>query len=61
MPDTPSNTNNSSTPIPQITSLSIAFPLNFESPENETANDPRRASNSTQSKNRPPHRHDAGE
>ncbi len=44
---------------PHMTSLSIAFPMNFES-ANPESNDPRRASAKQNNTHRPPHQHDAG-
>ncbi len=52
--------NNPSANIPDMTPLSIAFPMNFES-FTPTPTDPRRASTNTPTPKRPPHRHDAGE
>ena len=43
---------------PQITSLSIAFPMHFESDAPQTRDEPRR---NTTEPARKPHRHDAGE
>lgn len=58
-----SNADHQSTPsskIPDMTALSIAFPMNFESPTPDSS-----ASKSPQSsptpQPRPTHRHDAGE
>ncbi|MBL4698861.1 MAG: hypothetical protein JKX70_08500 [Phycisphaerales bacterium] len=51
--------NNPSSSIPHMTSLSIAFPMNFES-ANPESNDPRRATTKATKANRAPHRHDAG-
>lgn len=50
---------NPTNPIPQITALSIAFPMNFESPTPDSPADPRRAP-AKPTDQRPTHRHDAG-
>ncbi len=47
--------------IPQITALSIAFPLNFESPEPTKQHGAQRANGAGDIPTRNPHRHDAGE
>ncbi len=52
------NPNNQAQRAPQITSLSTAFPMHFETPHPTPNEDPRRAQNQT---TRSPHRHDAGE
>jgi len=60
MSDTPKNI----TPhaqIPQITALSIAFPLNFESTIPESSNPPTNPNATPAQPTRPPRRHDAGE
>jgi len=46
-------------PIPQITSLSTAFPMQFENEDSKNSEDPRRSKNPDPT--RKPHRHDAGE
>ena len=58
----PQSANNSNPPanIPQMTPLSVAFPMTFESANPESTNDPRRASTNKNDPNRPAHRHDAG-
>lgn len=58
MPQAPRD-NNHANKFPHMTSLSIAFPMNFESPTPDPI-DPRRASTNTPTPKRPPHRHDAG-
>lgn len=52
------NPNNQSPRAPQITALSTAFPMHFETNTVRTNEDPRRAQ---AQKTRTPHRHDAGE
>ncbi|MCR9076783.1 MAG: hypothetical protein NXI07_12170 [bacterium] len=52
------NPNNPSPRAPQITALSTAFPMHFETNTVRTDEDPRRAQAQT---TRTPHRHDAGE
>jgi|GEM_PF-3126061 len=52
---------NPSSKAPQITSLSIAFPMNFESQAPVSSNNPRRVTPAANDTTRPPHRHDAGE
>jgi hypothetical protein len=56
-----SGNTNPSKNIPQITSLSIAFPMRFE--ENKAQSPSREQSPNPAPKDspRPPHRHDAGE
>jgi len=58
MPESPRDAN-SAPRQPQMTSLSIAFPMNFES-ANPESNDPRGANAKPTGPNRAPHRHDAG-
>ncbi|MDF1808910.1 MAG: hypothetical protein P1U42_04365 [Phycisphaerales bacterium] len=57
----PTRNINPSSKAPQITSLSIAFPMNFESQSHTPSNDPRRVTPAANDTTRPPHRHDAGE
>jgi hypothetical protein len=49
---------NNAKPIPQITALSTAFPMHFESTMPTPVNDARSMPSQA---NREPHRHDAGE
>ncbi len=58
MPEAPRDINPSAS-IPHMTALSIAFPMNFESPAPDPT-DPRRASTKPTNTTRPAHRHDAG-
>jgi len=58
MSQAPRNTDPSAN-IPQITALSTAFPMAFESPT-PAPTDPRRTSANQPDTPRPPHRHDAG-
>ncbi len=52
--------NNNAQPqrLPQITALSTAFPMHFETTNSQNTEDPRRNQSQT---TRAPHRHDAGE
>lgn len=59
MPNAPRNIKPSAQ-IPQITSLSTAFPLTFDSSKSDPAKDCPRSDEKAPSNNRPPHRHDAG-
>lgn len=48
-------------PAPQITSLSTAFPMHFESSEPVRNTSPRTERSNNTAQARSPHRHDAGE
>jgi hypothetical protein len=57
MPD-PINTQDQSQRAPQVTALSTAYPMHFETTSVPSNEDPRRIQNQT---TRAPHRHEAGE
>ncbi|MGV6813932.1 MAG: hypothetical protein ACWA5W_02850 [Phycisphaerales bacterium] len=54
-----SRSTNRAANIPDMTALSIAFPMDFESPASAPS-DPKRTEGSKNKASRPPHRHDAG-
>jgi len=60
MPQSQSNTN-PPTNIPQMTPLSIAFPMTFEPANPKSTTDQAPPSIKISDPNRTPHRHDAGE
>jgi hypothetical protein len=60
MSDAPNNITPHSQ-IPQITALSIAFPLNFESTSPDSPKRPTNPNATPAQPARPPRRHDAGE
>ena len=54
-----SRSTNRAANIPDMTALSIAFPMDFESPT-QAPSDPKRTDTTQNKASRPAHRHDAG-